>query len=441
MRRLSTGLAISLLLAAPLALAWDIDGELEFEGRSYYELDGGLSDSSVAGKLEIFHRWGRRKQRLIAELFHREDREDPSRSHGDVREAYYHHIGRDAELRLGVRRVYWGVTESRHLVDIINQSDFVEDLDNESKLGQPMFNPAFITDWGTLDLFLLPYARARTFPGANGYPRLPFEVAVGEAQYESLRGQKRLDFAARWSMVLGGADIGLSFFSGSAREPLLLPCLRRGSGFDGTEDGPNCVPESAIPDPGPLPPAVVSLLQQLGLAPSNEEVEQQILDAIVLVPRYELIDQTGLDAQYVWGATAWKLEATLRRQGGRWHSAAVAGFEHTLGDLFGSGIDLGLLAEYLYDERGSLLGSRFDDDWFGGMRIGFNDIAGTQILAGGIVEPDGSNRLFSIEASRRIGNNWRVALEGRVFSDIQDDDPLSFFADQDHLRLEFVRYF
>ena len=209
-----TALLLGLLVWSASTAALDVDAEIEYEARSYYELEGGVADSSVAGKLELFHRWDRRKQRLIAELFHREDRQDPSRTHSDVREAYYHHIGREAELRLGLRRVYWGVTESRHLVDIINQSDFVEDLDNEAKLGQPMFNPAFITDWGTLDLFLLPYARARTFPGKNGYPRLPFEVAVGEAQYESARGQKRLDFAARWAMVLGGADIGLSFFSG-----------------------------------------------------------------------------------------------------------------------------------------------------------------------------------------------------------------------------------
>ena len=92
-------LALSLLLAATPAAALDVDAEIEFEARSYYELDGGVSDSSVAGKLELFHRWDRRKQRLIAELFHREDREDPSRTHSDVREAYYHHIGREAELQ------------------------------------------------------------------------------------------------------------------------------------------------------------------------------------------------------------------------------------------------------------------------------------------------------------------------------------------------------
>ena len=438
LRQASTVLLL-LFVSNSWALDWDL--ALELEGRSFYELEPAQHSGSVAATLELFQRWNRRREILVAELFLREDADDPSRSHGDVRELYYHHIAREAELRIGARRVYWGVTESRHLVDIINQSDLVEDIDGEAKLGQPMFNTTFIGDWGSFDFFLMPYARARTFPGTDGLPQLPFPVAVAEAQYESSRQQTHLDSALRWRSSIGNADIGISFFHGTAREPLLLPCLRRGSGFEGTENGPNCDPESAIPDPGPLPEQVVALLQALGLAPGNEEVEQQILDAIVLVPRYELIDQLSLDAQYIIGATALKLEARLRRQFGRWNLATVSGFEHTFGDVAGSGIDVGLLAEYLYEERGTLLGSRFDDDWFAGLRLGFNDIAGTQVLAGGIVEADGRNRLFSVEASRRLGNNWRLALEARIFSAIPDDDPLAFFADQDHLRLELTRYF
>ena len=74
----------------------------------------------------------------------------------------------ESELRVGLRKVFWGVTESQHLVDIINQTDLVESLDGEEKLGQPMINYALINDWGTLDLYLLPYFRERTFSGING---------------------------------------------------------------------------------------------------------------------------------------------------------------------------------------------------------------------------------------------------------------------------------
>jgi len=54
---------------------------------------------------------------------------------------------------------FWGVTEFQHLVDIINQTDLVENIDTEDKLGQPMINLALINDWGTVDLFIMPYFR------------------------------------------------------------------------------------------------------------------------------------------------------------------------------------------------------------------------------------------------------------------------------------------
>ena len=44
----------------------------------------------------------------------------------------------------GVRRVFWGVAESNHLVDVINQTDAIENPDQEDKLGQPMLNLAYV---------------------------------------------------------------------------------------------------------------------------------------------------------------------------------------------------------------------------------------------------------------------------------------------------------
>ncbi|MBL4839030.1 MAG: hypothetical protein JKY34_15790, partial [Kordiimonadaceae bacterium] len=66
------------------------------------------------------------------------DAKDSERSHFDMREAYVRWNGDVVTVRAGLGHVFWGVTESVHLVDIINQSDTVEDLDGEDKLGQPM---------------------------------------------------------------------------------------------------------------------------------------------------------------------------------------------------------------------------------------------------------------------------------------------------------------
>jgi hypothetical protein len=50
-------------------------------------------------------------------------------------------------------------------VDIINQTDLVENIDGEDKLGQPMVHFSYFGDWGVVDFFLLPYLRERTYPG------------------------------------------------------------------------------------------------------------------------------------------------------------------------------------------------------------------------------------------------------------------------------------
>ena len=54
--------------------------------------------------------------------FIRIDQQDEERSHFDIRELAWLHVGNDWELRTGIRKVFWGVNESQHLVDIINQT-------------------------------------------------------------------------------------------------------------------------------------------------------------------------------------------------------------------------------------------------------------------------------------------------------------------------------
>ena len=65
----------------------------------------------------------------------------------DIRELNYLLFGETWEVRLGVDKVFWGTTEFVHLVDIVNQTDLVEDVDGEDKLGQPTVNLSVPSDW------------------------------------------------------------------------------------------------------------------------------------------------------------------------------------------------------------------------------------------------------------------------------------------------------
>jgi hypothetical protein len=102
--------------------------------------------------------------------FGRLDAHDDERTHWDLREANWLYNAGDWDLRVGLGKVFWGVAESRHLVDIVNQSDLVESQDEEDKLGQPMANLNLITDVGTWSAFVLPYFRERTYAGPCARP-------------------------------------------------------------------------------------------------------------------------------------------------------------------------------------------------------------------------------------------------------------------------------
>jgi len=70
--------------------------------------------------------------------FVRIDEHDAERSHVDLREFLYTHVGDTWEIRAGLGKVFFGVAESNNPVDIINQRDSVENITTDAKLGQPI---------------------------------------------------------------------------------------------------------------------------------------------------------------------------------------------------------------------------------------------------------------------------------------------------------------
>jgi hypothetical protein len=279
------------------------------------------------------------------------------------------------------------VTEAVHLVDVINQTDLVEDPDGEAKLGQPMIQLRLLRSWGRLDFFLLPSFRERTFAGRDGRLRTLLPVDIDQTAYESLRGDDHVDWAVRWSRAIGSIDVGVSHFEGTGREPKLLP------GVDGQGRG-------------------------------------------VLAPFYEQIEQTGLDLQATLGPWLWKLEAIYRHDEIEPFSAAVGGFEHTFFDVARSGIDVGVLAEYLDDGR-----NERPRVVFVGARLTFNDVQSTEILAGALMGLDTEGTFINVEAARRLGSRWKLELRLRAFVDVEPDDPLINLRKDDYLQLQISHHF
>jgi len=271
---------------------------------------------------------------------------------------------------------------------VINQTDLVENIDFEDKLGQPMLNLALINNWGTIDLFLLLGFRERTFAGEEGRLRFEFPIDKKNTIYESDDEEKHIDFAVRYEHTLSIWDMGISHFTGTNREP--------------------------ISDP------------------TNPKI----------FPFYEQMNQTSLDLQ---GTTEIglliKLEALSRKGILDRFFAASAGLEYTFYGIKGSNADMGILLEYHYDERGSDATTPFQDDLFIGTRIAMNDVQSSDLLAGAIIDLDTGGSALVLESTRRIGASWKIEVQIRAFVNADKNDALYGFRNDDMLQVELFKYF
>ncbi|MGY8712536.1 MAG: hypothetical protein ACKVJ1_01535 [Verrucomicrobiia bacterium] len=361
------------LFLSPLLVAVDrggeFSGELSFEARSYLERGAygntGLGDFSIILQPEYAVAWEEDRKVVSFEPFIRFSSLDDERTHGDIRELSFVGSWDLFELRIGISKVFWGVTESQHLVDVINQTDLVESPDGEDKLGQPMVNFVYVNEYGNFEFFILPYFRERTFSGYDGRFRTNLVVDGESPIYLHGDEESHIDGAIRWSHYLGGLDWAISYFEGTDREPTLKANLI------GTK----------------------------------------------LVPVYGQSKQASLELQYVVGDWLLKSEVLSKdsdQNGNYW--AMVAGFEYTFANYY-QGMDVGVLYEYLYDDRGESSGSGLDDASFVGSRIALNDEKSLEFLVGGIVEHEtGKLSNAFLESSRRINENWKWTIEGSFFA-------------------------
>jgi len=137
---------------------------------------------------------------------------------------------------------------------------------------------------------------------------------------------------------------------------------------------------------------------------------------------YPVINQTGVDLQVTHNAFLWKLESIYRTAKTQDFFAIVAGVEYTFSNIDSNGLDIGVIGEYLYDERDDLALNSLQNDLFIGSRIAFNDTKDTSILIGGILDLEKTSKIFSIEASRRIGTSWKAEIEARIFNSIDNKE-------------------
>lgn len=379
--------------ADELSLRGSITPEIRYFPQAASNSRQDSTDLSIAGEATGKYFFGDNdNQSVVVTPFARWDQRDHRRSHYDLREARYGIVMGDWELRAGIDKVFWGVTEAVHLVDIVNQVDVIEDpIKQEVRLGQPMVRLRTTQDFGTFDLFVLPYFRERTYPSADGRPATDIPVDTHMTSYESSRDERHVDAAARYSHTLGDIDFGLSYFQGTGRDPILQP---------------------AISSSGDL----------------------------VLAPFYAQIRQASFDAQATKGAWLYKAEGYWRDELNEQYEAMTGGIEYTFYSLF-DGSDLGVVAEYALDSRGLVARAPYQNDGFLALRWTANDEASTTLLGGTVIDAKTGAMGFRLKGERRMSEDCLVSLEAYGFADVPPRDPVYNIADDGYVQLRVARFF
>jgi hypothetical protein len=296
------------------------------------------------------------------------------------------------DLRVGVDQVFWGVTEFAHLVDVVNQSDVVEDPFGETKLGQPMLRAEVPLPLGTFTALVTPYFMERRFPDGGEPLRAAPPLGLGPARFEARNARMHLDWALRYALQRGPLDLGVSHFRGTSRDPRFVVTL----------------------DPRLGPQAFAA---------------------------YDLIEQTGLDAQLTLNAWAFKLELASRVASRRTNAYAV-GIERTISGVAGTPADLIIALEYVRDQRTPTAVPGFlDDDVSLGVRVALNDVRSTDGKLGVIVDRARHSEAWAAELGSRIAQQWRISAAARVFRHVSARDPLRLLDSDSYLELALTHYF
>lgn len=342
---------------------------------------------AVVAQPELSYASENRRHTFQATFFGRASVE-PAYASGDFRELYWQYRHDRWSVLAGMNRVFWGATESRHAIDVVNQSDMRENYIGDVKFGQLMVAASLQPEWGQLELYALPWFRPRAFPVDADRPRIGLPVEEAEVV-----DAPPLDVAARVSISRGDGDVHAYYFRGVNREPNLVPVFDR-----------------------------------MG-AP------------IALTPVHRKIDQIGVDLQYPYGSWLFKGEMLHRRTPDTQYQAAVGGFEYGITRLFGSASDLTLLTEYQFDNRP-------DSEWpapatrgiYAGIRLAINDTGSTEVKAGAVHDVSDHSWLIKADLTRRLTDRWGLAFAYSGFANVERSRALSNFYRDSYSTVTVRRY-
>ncbi|MEZ4239694.1 MAG: hypothetical protein R3F59_26770 [Myxococcota bacterium] len=325
------------------------------------------------------------------EPFLRMDSHDRDRTHADLRRADVVASAGWGTGGAGVAPLRWGVlTGGARIADVLSQPDQVEGPATTARLGQPYASLAVGPPALRLEGLVAPYTRSRTFPGLTGRMRPGYGVDRGDPQFAGRFGPWTPSGAARVALSAGPLDLRVAGFRGTSRDPRFV---------------------AQLTDPRPA------------LA-------------------YDPLEQVALDGALVVGPAVVRAEGALRRyrtgEDRIGSAAAGVGVELTKYGLVKTA-DLTLLVEAVRDDRPVGAPVTFvDHDVFAALRLAANDPAGSELLAGALVDVVTGFTSVRGTVQRRLDDHWKATVSATVFAGPTRDVLEWWLLGEDHVELQLA---
>lgn len=328
--------------------------------------------------------------RFDMELFGRIAPDAAREASGDVRQAFVRLPFGNAEVKAGILTEKWGVLEAWNPVDIINQSDLVEDFQGKVKLGQPGVLMTLPLGDATLSFFGTSIARERRFGrGEDRFQVLP--ATVIDQHFEG--GRSSPTGAIRVELPVGPVNVAVSQFLGTAREPVL----------------------SAV------------------VGPTGLEGFRAF---------YDRISQTSVEAELVLGDSVIKTEVIHQHtdKGASWGGGV--GIETGFSKFASGPGDFTLYAEAYADSRADDAAvTPFQRDVFLGARYTFNDTDDTLLELRNTHDLEWGSDLLELRASRRVLQDAVFTFSLLKAANEARDPALSSLGRDTQIKLRLTQFF
>jgi len=315
------------------------------------------------------------------------------------------------EVRVGYQTHFWGAAESANIVDILNQKDFVVDFfdPKENKLGEPAVRLRLALGDNRFDMYHFSYFTPASLPDkVNRFNffdgRLDFS---DDPLYTHGAERLRQQVALRWDRTMGSADVGLSYFNGYEKFPVI-----------------NVRPGALEAD------TLYYEMQQFSW-------DLQMSLGSWLVKGEALFQDTSSGGTFMASAMTSGGQVVRRNLVPKNHTAFVGGFEYTFFGVIGQS-DVGVIGEYLYDseQRLDAVAFRpFQNDVFGGIRWARNNAGDGELLVGGIIDVKNQTQVWRVEYSERYFDRLKLSA---IYDHVEADprDPIAIFDNDNRLAIE-----